>query len=98
MECNNDNGKVRIKPPFHANALGSLFRNAGYRTAYTGRRHLAGQRYGRENMADFGFHEDLATEDLDGRQPAVDAAVQFIKGKHTKPFLLVVSICLRPAL
>ena len=68
-------------------ALGNLFRNAGYETLYSGKTHL----YGSKDIAEYGF-------ELTGKDPYEGPAIyaekvlaEFGDGKHTKPFFLFLS-------
>jgi choline-sulfatase len=68
--------------------MGTYFRQAGYETAYYGKWHLC---YDPKKPETHGF------ERLDGLKPIIDAdnaarAAAFLRGKHEKPFLLVVSL------
>ena len=74
-----DNGdkKVRIPAEVQQQAMGSLFRNAGYETVYAGKVHVVG------GVASLGFTE-LKTNSGDDETAA--ASVAFLKQKHEKPF------------
>lgn len=82
IEVNGDKGKVRIPSEIQQQGLGSLFRNAGFETAYAGKVHVVG------GVASLGFTE-LKTNCSDDETAA--ASVAFLKQKHEKPFLLVTS-------
>ena len=64
-------------------SMGWVFRNAGYETAYGGKVHLP------KGMSPktMGFE----TISRDQRWKLADACVEFVKGPHEKPFLLVAS-------
>jgi len=73
-------------------AMGTIFRDAGYHTAYAGKVHLPGQPEALDNVTAYGFEERLAPGDNEGREPAVGACEAFLKNPHDKPFLLVASL------
>ena len=63
-------------------ALGSLFKDAGYRTAYGGHVHLP-----RMSVEDIGF-TNIASDDRDG---LADACVEYVDSAGDDPYLLVAS-------
>jgi len=65
-------------------ALGTLLRQAGYRTVYGGKVHLPGPMANIENC---GF--ELLTKDE--RDELARAAAGFLRQKHDRPFFLVTS-------
>jgi len=73
--------------------MGVYFRRAGYETAYTGKWHLC---YPKNDPGTHGF-EILQGPKLPAEQGGQDAAaaaaaVEFLRRKHQRPFLLVVSL------
>jgi arylsulfatase A-like enzyme len=74
--------KVRMPADIQQQAMGSLFRNAGYETAYGGKDHVVG------GVDKCGFAK-LKVDSSDESTAA--ACVAFLKQKHDKPFLLVAS-------
>ena len=78
--------------------MGTLFRQAGYRTVYGGKRHLAGWGHAAiekegtfqvpAESKDYGFDE-LLTEDC--REKLAQSCAQFFRQKQDRPFLLVAS-------
>ena len=85
--------------------VGELFRNAGYDTAYAGKWHLPSLYPGCRGESIPGFDvlplgpnlpASVPERDLDHadeRDPTVaDAAVAYLRGRHDRPFLLVVSL------
>jgi arylsulfatase A-like enzyme len=92
---------IVFKPtaPLPKVTLGAIFRNAGYRTAFGGKRHLPGwgnsaldEREGKLKViaesVNYGFDE-LLTEDC--RDKLTQACVRYFRQDHEKPFLLVAS-------
>ena len=77
------------------NAMGNIFRRAGYETAYAGKIHLPGQPGVVGRVEPYGF-ERISSGKIDGRADgrdgAVDACVKFLGKKHDRPFLLVASL------
>ena len=82
VEVNSDKAKVRIPAEIQQQAMGMLFRNAGYEAAYAGKVHVVG------GVGKCGFDE-LKTNCPDQQTAAV--CVDFLKRPHEKPFLLVAS-------
>ncbi|MCX6327469.1 MAG: sulfatase-like hydrolase/transferase [Bacteroidia bacterium] len=77
----------KVQKIVSANALGMVFRKAGYETLYSGKTHL----YGTKDVSEYGFT-------LDGRDPYDGPAIyaekvldEIGKGKKSKPFLLFLS-------
>lgn len=91
MEDNED-ARNPVSREILDHAMGTVFRDAGYRTAYAGKMHLPGQQDVLDNVAAYGFEERLAPRDNEGREPAVEACEAFLKTPHDKPFLLVASL------
>ncbi|MHC4800237.1 MAG: sulfatase family protein [Planctomycetota bacterium] len=77
--------------------MGEVFRAAGYETAYAGKWHLPGVYFSEPDARIRGFeylpvaHKDRhwSGRVIDG--PVADGAIEFLKRKHDKPFLLAVS-------
>jgi len=82
IEVNGDKAKVRIPGEIQQQALGSLFRNAAYETAYVGKVHVVG------GVGKCGFDELKAGS---GDEGTAAACVDFLKQKRDKPFLLFAS-------
>jgi arylsulfatase A-like enzyme len=78
----NADKKVHVPTDIQQQAMGSLFRKAGYETAYGGKDHVVG------GVVKCGF-EKLKLDSSDADTAA--ACVAFLKQKHDKPFLLVAS-------
>lgn len=75
------------------NTMGTVFRRAGYRTAYAGKVHLPGSagaavKQGQEGIANYGFDNYLTADMRDGLS---EACRRFLQDKHEQPFLLVAS-------
>ena len=69
-------------------AMGNVFKKAGYQTVYGGKTHLVGKDKKYNNVELYGF-ENLTPDFYD---ELVNKSSAFIKQKHDKPFLLVVSL------
>ena len=70
------------------NSMGSIFRKAGYKTAYGGKVHLPGTESGqRDDIALYGFSNITNDE----REGLARTAAEFIRAEHNEPFLLVTS-------
>jgi len=84
MGRNEDSAQAAVTEAMVANSLGRVFRDAGYETVYGGKVHLPKKMKG---------VQELGYRNLTGnsRQELADACVEFIKGRHTKPFLLFAS-------
>ena len=83
IQVNGDKAKTRIPADIQQQAMGSLFRNAGYETAYGGKVHVVG------GVAKCGF---TATQSRLWRRRAPQRRVSPFSSKSTtKPFLLVAS-------
>ncbi len=80
---NGDGGRAAITREIQRQAMGWLFRNAGYETVYGGKVHLPRQM----GLAAIGFRNLTGNP----RGKLADACVQFLKQPHAKPFLLVAS-------
>jgi arylsulfatase A-like enzyme len=72
--------------------LGELFSRTGYRTGWSGRWHLPGNKdiHGFETLHDPHVRLGLG---LEGDSRVTDAAVDFLRQKHQRPFCLGVSLC-----
>jgi choline-sulfatase len=92
----NEHHSNRVPDKILKNSLGNVFRNAGYQTIYTGKRHLTGADFenGRENVHAYGFLRHLAPNDVSGRDDSTDASCQFLKSQsgNKDPFFLCVSL------
>lgn len=79
-----DNNGVSLRVPGEvlAHAMGRVFREAGYTTAYGGKVHTP------MSVQEMGF--EMLTRD--SRMGLVEACVQFLGRKHERPFLLVASL------
>lgn len=75
-----------------SSSLGAVFKRAGYRTVYAGKKHLPGEPGVQENPKAYGFEEVLVPRDNHGRDPAVDACVRFLEQPQSKPFVLYASL------
>ncbi|MFH1717751.1 MAG: sulfatase-like hydrolase/transferase [Planctomycetota bacterium] len=84
MGKNEDSPQAAVTGAMVANSLGRIFRGAGYETVYGGKVHLPKKMKG---------VQELGYRNLTGnsRQELADACVEFLKGRHTKPFLLFAS-------
>jgi choline-sulfatase len=78
------NGGQRDTERYGKEAMGWVFRRAGYETVYGGKVHLYGMMGNIENC---GFRKLTADE----RDVLADKCVEYLKGKHDKPFLLFAS-------
>ncbi|MEJ1974606.1 MAG: sulfatase-like hydrolase/transferase [Lacunisphaera sp.] len=90
MEHHREAGNF-VAPGILASSMGTVFKQAGYHTVYAGKTHLPGQAGVLDNPKAYGFEEILASEDKEGRDPTVDACVQFLKQPQEKPFVLYAS-------
>ena len=84
MRSNADDRRAAVTDIMMEHSLGRLFRNAGYETVYGGKIHLPNRM---NNVEDIGYR--LLTRDE--RQELADACASFIRGEHTRPFLLFAS-------
>jgi len=82
FQSNEDARGASVSKEIQQQAMGSLFRNAGYEAVYGGKRHVAG------GVVKCGFTE-LKVDCSD--KETTEACVAFLKQKHNKPFLLVAS-------
>lgn len=81
MQSNREQGSTKIPEAVQRQAMGWLFRNAGYETAYGGKTHVPGR------IENYGF--DVITGDQ--RDELAESCVAFLKRPHDRPFLLVAS-------
>lgn len=81
VQFNGDIKNAGVSEAVLQNSLGRLFRAGGYETAYGGKEHLP------VSLETLGF--DGITRD--DRQGLADAAAEFIRKPHDKPWLLVAS-------
>ncbi len=91
MEHHREAGNF-VAPGILAASLCTVFQHAGYHTVYAGKSHLPGQAGVLDNPKAYGFEEILAPEDKEGRDPAVDACVEFLRRPQAKPFVLYASL------
>jgi arylsulfatase A-like enzyme len=90
MESNEQFGN-EVPEAILRNGLGRVFRDAGYRTGYCGKRHLTGAGGKNNKVEPYGF-EPIDGDDPGGREPAAASCARFLKEKHDRPFLLVASL------
>ncbi len=94
MESNREE-KNAIPDRILENAMGNIFRRAGYETAYAGKIHLPGQPGVVGRVEPYGFAR-LSPGKIDGRadgrDEAVEECISFLGEKHDRPFLLVASL------
>jgi arylsulfatase A-like enzyme len=90
----NDGHKTRVPGEILDSSIASLFTNAGYETAYAGKKHLTGMNEGNgyENPLAYGFSKYLTPDDPEGREPTVESCIDFLSESGEKPFLLVASL------
>ena len=79
----NGDGRNGVPKAFAEQAMGHLFRKAGYETVYGGKVHLPRGM----GVQQCGFRGLTG----DSRGKLAEACAQFIKGEHERPFLLVAS-------
>ena len=84
MEKNNDGGVRDATPEILRHALGNVFRDAGYKTVYGGKIHLPAANV---QMHSYGFRRSTRDE----REELARDCVDFLRQKHSRPFLLVAS-------
>lgn len=68
---------------FPQRAMGNIIRPAGYETVYGGKVHLPGAM---NNISECGFEKVLTNNE---REDLAEACVKYLRGPHTKPFLMV---------
>jgi len=92
------NGGIRNAVPdsLRLQSLAFRFREAGYQTLYTGKKHLTGAtpETGYESPEAYGFDYHLASRDNEGREPSTQAVVDFLNDRknNKQPFLFLVSL------
>ena len=79
----NGDGRKGVSEEIASQAMGWLFKNAGYEAAYGGKVHLPRGM----GLNDIGFTNLTGNQ----REELADVCAQFIKQRHEKPFLLVAS-------
>ena len=84
MTRNEDSPQSKVTDAMISNCLGNLFKNAGYETVYGGKLHLPEKM---NNLQVLGYR--MLTND--SREKLADLCVEFIKGEHSRPFLLFAS-------
>jgi len=84
MGHNGDSREAAVTEVMIRQSLGRLFKRGGYETVYGGKVHLPRKMKGVQNLG----YRNLTSN---SRQGLADACAEFIKGKHTKPFLLFAS-------
>ncbi|MHC4617050.1 MAG: sulfatase family protein [Planctomycetota bacterium] len=84
MGQNRDSARAAVTNAMVQQSLGRLFRQAGYETVYGGKVHLPAKMNDVEKL---GYRYLTG----DSRQGLADACARFIKGEHTRPFLLFAS-------
>jgi len=84
MGQNSDSGMAAVTDVMIQQSLGCLFQKAGYETVYGGKVHLPKKM---NDLQKIGYRNLTG----DSRQGLADACAKFIKGQHTKPFLLFAS-------
>lgn len=87
-----DNADIRneVSRKILDNAMGNIFRRAGYKTVYGGKIHLPGPKGIIDDVGPYGF-DYITPDDREGRDKLADACVEFLGRKHEKPFLMVAS-------
>jgi len=84
MGKNEDSPEAAVTEAMVTNSLGRVFRDAGYETVYGGKVHLPRKMKGVDNLG----YRNLTGN---SRQELADSCARFIKGEHTRPFLLFAS-------
>jgi len=84
MGQNEDSPRATVTDPMVQQSLGNLLQKAGYETVYGGKVHLPPKMNSVRNIG----YRNLTS---DSRQGLAQACVEFLKGPHTKPFLLFAS-------
>ena len=85
MESNAEIGNA-VPQAILDNAMGAVFRRAGYQTVYGGKTHVPG-REKPNRIEDYGFDSLTA----DPRDELAEMCAQFLREKQDRPFLLVAS-------
>jgi choline-sulfatase len=84
MGQNEDSPKTTVTDTMVQQSLGNLFQKAGYETVYGGKVHLPPKM---NNLKNIGYRNLTGDE----RQGLAQACAKFLRGPHTKPFLLFAS-------
>jgi arylsulfatase A-like enzyme len=84
MGRNEDSPQATVTDAMVQQALGNLFQRAGYETVYGGKVHLPNRM---NNLKNIGYRNLTGNS----RQELANACARFLKGEHTKPFLLFAS-------
>ncbi len=84
-----DNNSKNINP-VEFPCMGTIFRNAGYKTGYVGKWHLP---YKGKDTEAHGFQSMANIKPVGADSLLPGAAIKFLEAKHSNPFLLVVSFC-----
>jgi arylsulfatase A-like enzyme len=84
MGRNEDSPQATVTDAMVEESLGNLFQKAGYETVYGGKVHLPNRM---NNLRNIGYRNLTA----DSRRQLAQACAEFLKGEHTKPFLLFAS-------
>ncbi len=84
MGNNEDSKQSIVTDAMVEQSLGNLFQEAGYETVYGGKLHLPARM---NNLKSIGYRNLTGNS----RQELANACAQFIKGEHTRPFLLFAS-------
>lgn len=84
MGRNGDSKASLVTDGIIRNSLGNLFKTAGYETVYGGKVHLPRKM---NDVRDLGYR--VLTRN--SRQELADACADFLKGEHSRPFLLFAS-------
>ncbi len=77
----NGKGKAKVRPEILEHSLGRVFGKAGYETVYGGKLHVP------MTLAEIGFKNISAT----GGPKLAEAAAEFLRQPHDRPFLMVAS-------
>ena len=84
MGRNEDSKASTVTDAMIHNAMGNVFKRAGYETVYGGKLHMPTKM---DNMARLGFQKLTR----DARQDLAEACTSYLHEKHEKPFLLFAS-------
>ena len=85
METNGEIGN-EVPQEILDNAMGAVFRRAGYQTVYGGKTHVPAARKP-NRIEDYGFESITA----DSRDELAETCAKFLREKHDRPFLMVAS-------
>jgi arylsulfatase A-like enzyme len=84
MGRNEDSPQATVTDAMVQESLGNLFQKVGYQTVYGGKVHLPNKM---NNLKNIGYRNLTANS----RQGLAQTCAEFLKGEHTKPFLLFAS-------